>query len=206
MNAGASGSRSLPNDFVIARLDDVERFVDERLAARAVGDRVPGKRRPHPVAGLNRPVKWRRDERARRERRPDSVRRSPPPVSPTIVCTAHGPTRRKDGRAGTRSAGDAFRAADATGLTCRCTTRERLSARGSGAAQLEPAIGATGSARSMPAACLRRDVSSPSTSRGSRFLPWRSCSLEAPRREDMARNAGRAPETEAGLFSIAHTE
>ena len=51
----------------------------------------------------------------------------PPPVSPTIVCTAYGPTRRKDERAGTRSAGDAFGAADATGLTFRCTTRVRLS-------------------------------------------------------------------------------
>ena len=51
----------------------------------------------------------------------------PPPVSPTIVCTAYGPTRRKDERVGTRSAGDAFGAADAAGLTFRCTTRVRLS-------------------------------------------------------------------------------
>ena len=60
-------------------------------------------------------------------------------------------------------------------------------------------------AGSLPVACLRRDASSPSTSRGSRCPPWRLCSLEAPRREHMARNAGRAPETEAQLFLIAHT-
>src|SRR5687768_7286867 len=52
----------------------------------------------------------------------------PPPVSPTIVRTAYGPTPRKDERAGTRSAGDAFGGADATGRrTLRCTTRVRLS-------------------------------------------------------------------------------
>jgi hypothetical protein len=32
------------------------------------------------------------------------------------VCTAYGPTRRKDERAGSGSAGDVFGAADATGL------------------------------------------------------------------------------------------
>src|SRR3954471_8625911 len=51
----------------------------------------------------------------------------PPPVSPTVVCTAYGPTRRKDESAGTSSAADGFGAADAIGLsTFRCTTHVRL--------------------------------------------------------------------------------
>src|SRR5688572_29174108 len=55
------------------------------------------------------------------------ISRRPLPVSPTVACTAYGPTRRKDERAGPRSAGDDFGAADATALTFRCTTRVRLS-------------------------------------------------------------------------------
>lgn len=51
----------------------------------------------------------------------------PPPVSPTVVYTAYGPTRRRDDRAGTRSIDDAFGAVDAIGLTFRCTTRVPLS-------------------------------------------------------------------------------
>src|SRR5688572_18907981 len=52
----------------------------------------------------------------------------PPAVSPTIVCTAYGPTRRKDERAGTSSACDVFEAADTTGLgPFRSTTRVPLS-------------------------------------------------------------------------------
>ena len=53
--------------------------------------------------------------------------------------------------------------------------------------------------------CLRRDASSPSTSRRSRFPPWRSCSLEAPRREHMARDGSSSALSRGGaLLDCAH--
>ena len=83
-------------------LDDVERFVEERFAARAsrpVGHCLPGHRRPHRVAPLNRPVHqtdelWARRIRWRlaggkrlRPRVADHHRRADrhPPEAPTVA-------------------------------------------------------------------------------------------------------------------------
>jgi hypothetical protein len=66
-----SESRFVNRD-TVPLLDDMERFVEERLAARArrpVDQRVPGERHPHRVAPLNGPVQQTDELRARRIRR-----------------------------------------------------------------------------------------------------------------------------------------
>src|SRR4051794_15143682 len=62
----------------------------------------------------------------------------PLPVSPTVVCTTYGPTRRRHERAGPGSTGDGFGAADATTPRLRCTTRVRLTSSWTPAHPLPP--------------------------------------------------------------------